>query len=61
MGLFDKTSMPWSPQARQLIGRAPFFVRPIAIRRTETVARERSMKEVTAELVQELRAKESKG
>ncbi len=61
MGLFDKTSMPWSPEARKLVGRAPFFVRPIAIRRTETVARERGMKQVTAELVKELRSKESKG
>lgn len=60
MGLFDKTTMRWSPEAKRRLGKVPFFVRPFVLKRAETVARERGMDEVTGELLSELKDKEMK-
>lgn len=60
MGMFDKSSIGWSPDAKARLARAPFFVRPFIKKRAEQVARERGMHEVTDALLSEIKGKEMK-
>jgi len=53
--------MRWTTEARDLLRQVPFFVRPLVRKRTETVAQERGLAEVTVELMRELKAKEHRG
>ncbi len=54
-------AVTWHPDAEQRIKKVPFFIRPWARRRAETVARERGMQEVTTHLLDELKGREHKG
>ena len=58
MGMLDQSKVGWSAEAKQRLGRVPFFVRPFVKKRAEAAARERGMTEVTGELLSELKSKE---
>lgn len=52
-----KTKVRWTPETEKMMKDVPFFVRPLAKRRAEEVARERGLETMTKELLDELRAK----
>jgi hypothetical protein len=54
------TPIRWQPDAELRIKQVPFFIRPLARRRAEAVARERGLSEVTSLLLDELKSKEHK-
>jgi hypothetical protein len=49
----QETPLPWMPEAEARLERVPSFVRGMARRAVETLARERGLSQVTAEVVQE--------
>ncbi len=57
----DNPPITWSPEAKERLGRVPFFVRRLVKRRAEAAAHERGMSEITGELLTDLKAKRHKG
>lgn len=55
--MFDR-KIDWDPDARERLGRVPFFVRPFVRSRAEQAARERGMARVTSALLDELKGGE---
>lgn len=51
----------WTPDAQKRLARVPFFIRPFVKRRAENAARERGLREVTSELLDEIKSKEHQG
>ncbi len=56
-----ETPLPWTPEAEARLERVPSFVRGMARRAVETLARERGLLQVTAEVVQEAGARMGMG
>jgi hypothetical protein len=54
-------SVQWTPEAKQRLKRVPFFVRPLLRKRAEALAKERGEREITTELLAQLRQMEHKG
>ncbi|MEX2177063.1 MAG: SPASM domain-containing protein, partial [Gemmatimonadaceae bacterium] len=54
-GMAATVTMTWSPDARARIDRIPSFVRGVVVSRLETYARERGLREVTVDLLSEVR------
>jgi len=52
-----KSKVTWTPETEARMKRVPFFVRPLAKRKAEEVARERGMDTITLELLDELEKK----
>lgn len=50
-----KAKIRWTPEAEAMMKKVPFFVRPLAKRKTEEAARERGLDEITVPLLEELR------
>ncbi len=50
-----KTKVQWTPETEAMMKKVPFFVRPMAKRKAEQVARERGMDTITVGLLEELR------
>lgn len=53
--------LTWKPEALELLKKIPFFVRPVAKKKIEKDALEKGMTEITAEFMEEVRKKRSKG
>lgn len=53
----SKTQITWTPETEGRMKRVPFFVRPLAKRKAEEVARERGIETMTLELLDELEKK----
>ncbi len=51
----------WTPDAEARLKRVPFFIRPFVKRRAQAAAAERGLKEVTSELLDEIKSKEHQG
>lgn len=54
-GMVATATMTWSPDARARIDRIPSFVRGVVVSRVEAYARERGLREVTVDLLSEVR------
>ena len=46
----------WEPEAKERLGKVPFFIRPLVRRRAEQAARERGFKSVSVALMSELKS-----
>ena len=58
MSEFDLTDdLAWTPEAQAKLKMIPFFARPQARLRIEQIARAAGLEEVTAEIVEQARAK----
>ena len=55
MATSDGAKLAWSDEASSRLRKVPFFIRPLVRNRAERAARERGMREVTAELLDELK------
>ncbi|MDD9945759.1 MAG: PCP reductase family protein [Myxococcales bacterium] len=53
--------MDWQPEALARLKRAPFFIRPFIKKRAEAEARARGLRQVTAELLDQLKSAEHAG
>lgn len=52
------TAVRWAPDAEQRLSKVPFFIRPFVRRRAEAVALERGLREVTSQLLDEIKSRE---
>ena len=52
--------LTWTPEAKEQLGKLPFFVRPMAKRTIEDEARERNMSEINLELMLEVKKRMGK-
>ena len=50
--------LEWDSEAEERLNRAPFLVRGMARRRIEKTARERGLKRVTVELLEQVKKRE---
>jgi hypothetical protein len=53
--------MDWQPEAEQRLKKVPFFIRPFVKKRAESVARQRGLDRVSAELLDEIKQREHAG
>jgi hypothetical protein len=53
--------MNWQADAEQRLKKVPFFIRPWVKHRAEAVAREQGLREVTTQLLDEIKGREHKG
>ena len=49
-------NITWTAEAEELINKAPLFVRPMAKKKIEKIAREKGITTINSELVKEVRA-----
>jgi hypothetical protein len=54
----SKTRLRWDAEAERRLKKAPFFVRKLARGKIEKAARERGLKRITADFVEQVKKKE---
>lgn len=52
------SSLEWDKEAQQRLKKAPFFIRKLARGKIEKAARERGLKRITLEFVEQVKKKE---
>jgi len=55
------SKIKWQPEAEARLRKVPFFIRPLVKKRAEAAAAERGLREITSQLLDEIKGREHRG